>query len=163
MSAVFESGVPKFIGTDTNSVTLHYSVIELNPDKSIRMFQSPVSESGKRTWKVKGLAANHGRHMTFNVRVELHKFDSTPLTAPYNTSKSVAALLLGYEDDDVTFYPFYNSGNELAVKNNAGTVVKCHFVDIKFGFHVQAGALLDYRDLVFMTNDFMDIRKIVKT
>lgn len=163
MSTVFESGVPKFTGSDSNSVTLYYSTIELVPEKSVKMFQSPVSESGTRTWKVKGAAGNHGRHMTFNVRMHLHKFDSTPLTSPYNTARSVAALLLGYEDDDVTFYPFFNQSNQLPVKNANGDVVKCHFVDIKFGFLVQNGALLDICDMVFMTNEFIDISKIVKS
>lgn len=162
MSTVFETGVPKFVGTDTNGVTLYYSTIEIVPEKTQKMFQSPVSNSGHRTWKIQGTAADKGRHITFNVHMELHKFDSNPLSSPYNTAKSVAALLLNYEDDDVTFYPFYNAGNELAVKNNAGTIVKCHFVDIRFGFKILPGALLDVCELTFMTNDFCDLAKLVK-
>lgn len=163
MSAIFESGPPLFVATDTTPVILHYSTIEIIADKTQKMFQSPVSESGHRTWKLQGTAADHARHLTFNVHCEIHLFDSKPLTSPYDTAKSVAALLLQYEDDDVEFYPFYNVSNPLAVKNNAGTTVRCHFVDVKFGFKVTAGALLDVVDMVFMTNDFCDLNKLVKT
>jgi hypothetical protein len=164
MSSVFESGVPKFIGSDTNAVTIYYSTLEMIEEKTQKMFQSPVSASGHRTFKYQGAVEDHARHMTFNVHVELHKFDSNPgIVSPYLSAKEFATCLLDYEDDDVTFYPFYNDSNQLAVKNNAGTVVKCHLVQIKFGFKVQAGALLDVCDLVFMTNDFCDLRKLVKT
>jgi hypothetical protein len=168
MSTVFETGTPKFIGSDTNGVSLYYSILTFTEEKTQKMFQSPVSETGHRTFKNQGTVADHARHMTFNVHIELHKFDTirddSPFDAPpYDSAKAFANLLLTYEDDDVTFYPFYNSGNELAVKNNADSIVKCHLVSITFNFKDNAGALGDVCDLVFMTNDFCDIRKLIKT
>jgi hypothetical protein len=166
MSTVFETGVPMFTGiapADTTERLLSYSTIEFQSEKVQKMFQSPVSSTGHRTWKIQGTAANHARHLTFNVHVELHKFDSNPLTSPFDSAKAAAALLLTYEDTDVYFYPFFNVLNYLGVKNSAGVLVPCHLVEIQFGWKVLAGALLDVCDLTFMTNDFCDISKLVKT
>lgn len=166
MSTVFESGTPKFIGSDSNGVSLYYSTLTIEEEKTQKMFQSPVSVTGHRTFKNQGTVEDHARHMTFRVHIEIHKFDDGALSGlgtEYATAKAFANYLLGYEDDDVTFYPFYNASNELAVKNNAGTIVKCHLVSITFKFKVNEGAIGDVCDLVFMTNDFCDIRKLIKT
>lgn len=162
MSTIFEIGVPVFTAPNLDNVIFYYSNIEMIQEKTQKMFQSPISASGHRTFKVQGTAANHARHLTFNIRVELHKFDSEPLAAPYNSAKAFASYLLSHEDENGTFYPFYNGANLLPVKNNAGTVVTCRLVDVQFDFKVTQGALLDVCDVTIMTNDFCDIRKLVK-
>lgn len=160
MSNVFESGVPKFVGTGTpnsNGVTLYYSVLDANfSEKVMKMFESPVSTAGTRTWKYKG------RHATFNVTVHLHKFDSKPLSSPYNSAKSVAALLLTYDNQDIQFYPFYNSLNELGIKNLAGTLITCHIENISFDFLEKVGSRFDICTITFRTNAFYDLSRLIK-
>ena len=161
MSGVFETGVPLFTGSgdpDTLEVYLYHSIIDPSfSEKTMKMFESPVSADGDRTFK------NKGRHATFTVTVNLHKFDSSPGTGIYASSKAYAANLLRYENKNVYFYPFYNISNPLGVKDSGGTLVPCHLTDIKFGFLERAGSLHDVCTITFVTTKFYDLSKLVKT
>lgn len=168
MSKVFGLGVPKFVGTgspDSGTLILYYS--NLDPqwsDKRQKMFESPVSESGHRTWKVKG------KHASFTVMVHLHKYDVTPPAAgaEYQTSKAFVKKLLTYEDKDVTFYPFkdaatLNDGAGLPLKDASSNTITCHIADLQFDFLEKAGSRFDVCTITFVTNDFYDINKSVLT
>ena len=162
MSNVFETGLPRFVGTgtpDSNGVILYYSILDASfSEKVMKMFESPVATAGTRTWKYKG------RHATFSVTVHLHKYDSNPpSTGIYASAKAFVAALLTYEDQDVNFYPFYDAGAEKPIKDTAGALVTCHIVDIKFDFLERVGSLFDICTITFQTNKFYDLTKLIKT
>lgn len=160
MSTVFGISVPKFVGTgdpDTATVFLHCSILDPQfSDKRQKMFESPVSASGHRTWKVKG------KHATFQVFIHLSKYDVTGIS----TAKEFVANLLRYEDKDVHFYPFKDAVSEnddlgLPLKDAANNLITCHIADIQFDFLEKRGAMYDVCTITFMTNDFYDIKKSV--
>lgn len=166
MSSLFGIGVSKFTGTGTpDSLTqiLYYSTLDpVFSEKVLKMFESVVSSSGKRTWKVKG------RYATFNVFVHLHKYDTNPLgIGGLPSSKTFYSTLLTYENNDVVFYPFKDGvadgdGLGKAIKNSASANVNCRLVDIQNDFLIKPGSRLDVCTLVFKTNEFYDISKLVQ-
>ena len=129
MSGIFVAGVARFVGTgtpDSNTVILYNSVLEPNfSEKSMIMFESPVSEAGTRTWK------NRGRHATFDVFVNLHKYDTAaPGSGIYATAKAFASALLTYENQDVVFYPFYSTVNlSRPITNERATIISASEAD----------------------------------
>lgn len=163
MSTIFENGVVAFTGNgtpDSDEVLIYYSILEPSfSEKAMKMFDSPISTTGTRTWKHKGI------HATFEVLVHLHKYDNTPkpsVSAWHQTAKAMAKKLLTYQDKDVTFYPFFNESNKLPLKDSSNNVVYCHLVNIDFNFLKKPSNVYDICTLTFKTNKFYDINKIIK-
>lgn len=156
MSGVFPNGVSSFLesGGSTRKVLYYSTLVEWTPERSQKMFESPVSTTGLRTWKYKG------EYATFKIKMLLHKFDSDPLTAPYNTAKSVANLLLDYENTDVSFYPFGELSGSPITAVSTSNHVPCRML-LDFDFEIKEGALLDVCYLTFITNQFYDKGKLI--
>lgn len=166
MSSIFGIGVPKFTGTgtpDSTTRTLFYS--ELSPvfsEKVYKIFETPVGDSGKRTYK------SRGRYATFSVMVHLHKYDTDPAgIGSLPDAASLAAILLSYEDQDVIFYPFKDgsaAGDGLGkpVKNAAGTTIYCRLIDLQFDFLEKVGSKYDIVTLTFLTNEFWSIGQLIQ-
>lgn len=171
--SIFGTGVPKFIGTgspDSATRILHYS--NLDPkfsDKRSNIFESPVSSSGKRTYKVKGAPENNGRYGEFFVEVFLNRYDENSLgIASLPTAKAFANTLFSYEDKDVIFYPFKDGaadGDGLGkpIKNNANEDVYCHLFDIQWSFLEDISNSYDVMILRFMTNEFYKLSKLIQS
>lgn len=160
-SSVFPSGVPSFLPQNSQTrIMLYYSVLDASfSEKVAKMFQSPISEVGKRTWKTKG------KYASFKVMVHLHKFDSAPLASPYDSAKSIANLLLSYEDQDVSFYPFSGQlGSGLPLRKVASdNPALCHIANIDFDFLDKAGNTFDVCTITFIVNEFYDLKKLIIT
>ncbi len=159
-STVFPPGVPSFLPQNSQTRIYLYNskflTFKLN-EKVAKMFESPISDVGKRTWKTKGSYA------TFEILVHLFKFDQNPLSSPYNTAKSVASLYLQHEDTDVSFYPFSGStGEGLPLRKVASNdPVLCHIANIDFDFLERAGNMFDVCKITFITNEFYDLSKLI--
>lgn len=162
MSLVFGTNVPKFVGTgdpDSATVTLYYSILEPSwSEKSQKMFESPVSSTGHRTWKYKG------RHASFKVFVHIMKHQ----LFGGSVAKTWVSNLLRYDGKDVIFYPFKDAavagdGNGLPLKNSSDATITCRIANIEFDFLQKAGSLYDVCTITFITNDFYDITKSVLT
>jgi len=152
MSSVFGTGVPVFTGSgtpDSTTITLFYSTLQPSfSEKVMKMFESPVSADGVRTFK------NKGRHATFTVIVNLYKYDLTPKASAdawTQSAKAMAAKLLTYENQNMTFYPFASPGYSL----------QCHLVDINFSFLENVGSVHDVCALTFKTTQFYDLSSLV--
>ena len=164
MSTVFEIGPATFTGNgtpDSDTVIIYYGILEPSfSEEVLKMFESPISEAGTRTWKYKG------RHATFEVLVHLHKYDlatKPSISAWHQSAKAMAKKLISYYNQDVTFYPFYDSGNALPIKDSADAVVYCRLMHIDFNFLKKPGNAYDICTLTFKTNKFYDINKIILT
>ena len=166
MSSIFGIGVPKFTGTgspDSTTRTLHYSVLDPKfSEKIYKVFDSPVSTSGKRTIKTRG------RYASFYVTVHLHLYDSNPHgIAALPNAKTFANTLLSYEDKDVIFYPFKDGaaagdGNGKPIKNASAETVYCRLIDLDFDFKDRVGALYDIVTLTFITTEFWSLASIIQ-
>lgn len=157
MSDIFGTNISKFIGTgtpDSNTVTLNYSIVDPKfSEKVFKVFESPVSSSGQRTYK------NKGRYATFYVVVYLFNYDINPRNyANLPSAKTMANTLLTYENQDVRFYPFNNE-----IKNSANANVHCRLIDLEFDFMEKIGSKHDIVTLTFMTNEFYDLSKLIIT
>lgn len=160
MSSVFGVSVPKFVGTgdpDSNTVILYWSILDPKfSDKRQKMFESPVSQSGHRTWKVRG------KHASFDVMIHLSKWDIPGVS----DAKGFVSNLLRYEDKDVYFYPFKDAavigdGLGLPLKDASDNLITCHIADIQFDFLEKRTAEFDVCTITFVTNDFYDLKKSV--
>ena len=138
MSDILGTGEPKLIGTgspDSTTRILYYSILDPQfSEKVFKIFESPVSASGKRTYKTRG------RYATFSVDVLLCRYvDNSLAIGSLPTAKQMASTLLSYEDKDVVFYPFkdgatYGDGFGKPIKNAANVNVNCRLIDVNFSF-----------------------------
>ena len=166
MSSIFGIGVPKFTGTgspDSTTRILYYSILDPKfSEKIYKIFDSPVSVSGKRTYKTRG------RYATFYVTVNLYLYDSNPHgISSLPNAKTFANTLLSYEDKDVIFYPFKDGstlgdGAGKTLKNASAETVNCRLVDLDFDFIEKRGGMFDVVTLTFMTNEFWNLASIIQ-
>lgn len=153
MSSIFGTGYSSFTGNgspDSNTVVIYHSTLEPNfSEKISKMETSPVSTTGKRSFKTKG------RHATFTVLVHLHKYDraTKPSADAWTQSSSLmAAKLITYLHHDVIFYPFTTPGYGITT---------CHLTEIKFDFLRKIGAKYDICILTFKTNQVYDLSNLI--
>lgn len=166
MSSIFGIGVPKFTGTgspDSTTRILYYSILDPKfSEKIYKVFDSPVSASGKRTIKTRG------RYATFYVTVKLYLYDSNPhRIESLPNAKTFANTLLSYEDKDVVFYPFKDGsadgdGNGKPIKNASAESVTCRLLDLDFDFVDKVGGSFDVVTLTFITNEFWSLGSIIQ-
>lgn len=159
VDSVFGKGCPQFI-VGATTVSLYYSVLDAKwSEKEQKLFASPISASGDRTYKVRG------KYATFQVGIHLHKYDTNPagyvgLSSAYDT----AQLLLSLEDQDGTFYPFTTGWTPYGaqpIKDSSDNIVPCRLFDIQPDFLEKAGGKFDYWTLTFLTNKFYDMSKLL--
>jgi len=161
MSSVFPTGVPRFLDWGTsNGLILYHSILTANfSEKVYKMFESPVSATGHRTWKFKG------KHASFNVKILLYKFDAVhggTGSGDYASAKIFFDKLLSYEDHEISFYPFMDgSSTESPLRDDAGSTVSCQLENIIWSPTILEGSLLDTCDVTIRTNDYYNLSKLL--
>ena len=163
MSSVFPNGVPRFLKWGTSDgLILYHSIMTANfSEKVFKMFESPVSATGHRTWKFKGT------HASFNIHIKLYKFDAEyggSGSGDYASAKIFFDKLLSFDGEEISFYPFMDdSGTESPLRDDAGATVSCQLVQIVWRPEIEAGSLLDTCDVTIQTNDFYNLSKLMDT
>ncbi|MBI1939186.1 MAG: hypothetical protein HYS25_13840 [Ignavibacteriales bacterium] len=156
MSTVFESGVPKILGIgdpDILEVNFYYSTfseIEWS-DKRFKMNES--IKTAKRTWYHK-----EGRHSTFNILINLFKYDTNPAgIVGIQNAKSTLINLFRYEHKDVKFCPFGTT----PLKNVNSMDITVHVQNIEPAFLEEGTCLYDQCIVTLVTNELYDLSRLI--